>query len=111
MRALLDTNIVLDVLLQRMPWQIEAEAILLAVREERLACCVAALTVTNVFYVACDDAYAIWTAATGVAAFQGARIPPRVSDRKSLADTSRFEKRWFRPPHSKCLAVLNSSRP
>ena len=52
MRALLDTNIVLDVLLQRMPWQIEAEAILLAVREERLVCSVAALTVTNVFYVA-----------------------------------------------------------
>ena len=52
MRALLDTNIVLDVLLRRMPWQIEAEAILNAVREERLVCCVAALTVTNVFYVA-----------------------------------------------------------
>ena len=52
MRVLLDTNIVLDVLLQRLPWQIEAEAILAAVREERLSCCVASLTVANVFYVA-----------------------------------------------------------
>ena len=52
MRVLLDTNIVLDVLLQRLPWQIEAEAILAAVREERLSCSVASLTVANVFYVA-----------------------------------------------------------
>ena len=52
MRVLLDTNIVLDVLLRRMPWQIEAESILNAVREGRLACSVASLTVTNVFYVA-----------------------------------------------------------
>ena len=52
MRVLLDTNIVWDVLLQRLPWQIEAEAILNAVREGRLSCCAASLTVTNVFYVA-----------------------------------------------------------
>ena len=52
MRVLLDMNIVLDVLLQRMPWQIEAEAILAAVREGRLLCGAASLTVTNVFYVA-----------------------------------------------------------
>lgn len=52
MRVLLDTNIVLDVPLRRMPWQVDAESILNAVREERLACSVAALTVTNVFYVA-----------------------------------------------------------
>lgn len=52
MRVLLDTNIVLDVLLRRMPWQIEAESILSTVREGRLVCVVASLTVTNVFYVA-----------------------------------------------------------
>ena len=49
------------------------------------------------------DARDIWTAATGVAAFQNAAISPRVLNRKSLAGTSRFEKRWFRPPHSKCF--------
>lgn len=52
MRVLLDTNIVLDVLLQRIPWQTEADAVLNAVREGRLSCCIAALTVTNVFYIA-----------------------------------------------------------
>ena len=52
----------------------------------------------------------IWTAATGVAAFQNAPIPPRVLNRKSPAETSRFEKRWFRPPHSKCLNFDSSVR-
>ena len=52
-------------------------------------------------YTSRGDACDIWTAATGVAAFQNARIPPRVLNHQSLADTSRFEKRWFRPPHSK----------
>ena len=50
----------------------------------------------------------IWTAATGVAAFQNAEIPQRVLNRKSPADTSHFEKRWFRPPHSKCLNFSRS---
>lgn len=52
MRVLLDTNFVLDVLLQRFPWQTEADAILSAVREGRLICSVASLTIANVFYVA-----------------------------------------------------------
>ena len=37
------------------------------------------------------------------AAFQNAWISPRVLNRQSPAGRSRFEKRWFRPPHSKCL--------
>ena len=55
-------------------------------------------------YASRGDACDIWTAATGVAAFQNARIPPRVLNRKSPADTSRFEKRWFRVRHSRYKA-------
>ena len=49
----------------------------------------------------------IWTAATGVAAFQNAPLSHRVSICKSLAETSRFEKRWLRPSHSKSLRHLD----
>ncbi len=51
MRALLDTNILLDVLLNRVPWQAEADAILHASREGRLITVVSALTIANAFYV------------------------------------------------------------
>src|SRR3954471_16972495 len=51
MRALLDTDILLDVLLSRLPWQAEADAILLASREGRLITVVSALTIANAFYV------------------------------------------------------------
>src|SRR4051794_25250667 len=51
MRALLDTNILLDVLLNRIPWQAEADAILRASREVRLITVVSALTIANAFYM------------------------------------------------------------
>jgi len=51
MRVLLDTNIVLDVLLARIPWQREADAIFLAAREHRFSAAVTALSIANVFYV------------------------------------------------------------
>ena len=54
-----------------------------------------------------NDALCIWTAATGVAAFQNAPLSQRVSICKSLAETSRFEKRWLRPSHSKSLRHLD----
>ena len=38
--------------------------------------------------------------------FKTLGFPPRVLNRNPPADTSRFEKRWFRPPHSKCLNIL-----
>jgi predicted nucleic acid-binding protein len=52
MRVLLDANVVLDVLLNRIPWQQEAVAILDAARESRLRAAVTSLTVANVFYIA-----------------------------------------------------------
>ncbi len=52
MRVLLDTNILLDVLLHRLPWQAAADAIMKAAHDGQLECCVASLTITNIFYVA-----------------------------------------------------------
>lgn len=50
-RLLLDTNALLDVLLRRLPWQVEADAVLSAFREGRLLVVVSALTIANAFYV------------------------------------------------------------
>ncbi len=52
MRVLPDTNVVLDVLLKRDPWAAHASAIWKAIDEGRLAGCVTASTITDIFYVA-----------------------------------------------------------
>jgi len=51
MRVLLDTNVVLDVLLNRLPWEAEAAAILQAARDSNLTTAVTSLSIANVFYV------------------------------------------------------------
>ena len=51
MRLLFDTNIVLDVLLGRVPWHVEAGAIFQAAREGKLTASVTTLCIANVFYV------------------------------------------------------------
>jgi predicted nucleic acid-binding protein len=60
--VLFDTNIVLDVLLNREPWVGEAKLLWSAVDDERIIGCIAATTVTNIFYIArrakgIEDAY------------------------------------------------------
>jgi predicted nucleic acid-binding protein len=52
MNVLLDTKIVLDVLLNRIPWQAEAAGLLAATRQGRLLMAVTSLTIANVAYVA-----------------------------------------------------------
>lgn len=52
MRALLDTNIVLDVLLRREPWLAEASALWKANDQGRLAAYMMASAITDVFYIA-----------------------------------------------------------
>jgi predicted nucleic acid-binding protein len=51
MRVLLDTNILLDVLLKRIPWQVEAELIFKAAFENRLSPAVTGITIANLFYI------------------------------------------------------------
>ncbi len=52
MQVLLDTNILLDVLLKRLPWEAEATAIWQASEQSRLVSSVTSLSVANMFYVA-----------------------------------------------------------
>ena len=52
MHVLLDTNVVLDAILQRPPWHKAADAILQAAGLGRVTCAATALTVATVFYVA-----------------------------------------------------------
>src|SRR5262249_50688450 len=52
MRVLVDTNIVLDVLLQREPFVSDSAAIWLANEQERFEGYITAVTVVNVFYIA-----------------------------------------------------------
>ena len=52
MRILLDTNVVLDVLLKREPWQADASAIWRAVDDGAIIAYLTASSVTDIFYVA-----------------------------------------------------------
>jgi predicted nucleic acid-binding protein len=51
MRVLLDTNVVLDVLLQREPWMAEAARVWSASVDGRVILCLSASTLTDVFYI------------------------------------------------------------
>jgi predicted nucleic acid-binding protein len=52
MRVLLDTNILLDSILQRAPWHAEADAILQADARGQVNCAATTLSLATVFYVA-----------------------------------------------------------
>jgi len=52
MRILLDTNVILDAILQRPPWHQEADAILQAAALGRVTCAAATLSLATVFYIA-----------------------------------------------------------
>jgi predicted nucleic acid-binding protein len=52
MRVLLDTNVLLDAILQRPPWHQEADAVLQAAALGEPECAVTTLSLATVFYVA-----------------------------------------------------------
>lgn len=51
MQVLFDTNIVLDALLKRMPWESDAAACWKACDEGRIMGCLTASTLTDIFYI------------------------------------------------------------
>jgi len=51
MRVLLDTNVVLDSLLARAPWNVEADDILHAADRGEVVCALTALSIANLFYI------------------------------------------------------------
>jgi len=52
MRALIDTNIILDVLLNRTPWVAEASAIWSACEQNQITGAIPASAITDIFYIA-----------------------------------------------------------
>jgi predicted nucleic acid-binding protein len=51
MRVLLDTNVVLDAMLQRQPWHVEADAILRAAGQGQVFCATTGISLATAFYV------------------------------------------------------------
>lgn len=51
MHVLLDTNVILDAMLQRSPWHVEADAILQAAGQGQVICAATPLSLATVFYV------------------------------------------------------------
>jgi len=51
MKLLIDTNIILDALMAREPWAKSAQAIMLAVAEEKAEGCITASTFTDIYYI------------------------------------------------------------
>lgn len=51
MRVLVDTNIILDALLERQPFVTDAKVLLEAIRQGRIQGYVTATTLTNIFYI------------------------------------------------------------
>jgi predicted nucleic acid-binding protein len=51
MKVLLDTNLILDLMLERAPWSIEAQAIAELESEGQIVAYVGASTITDIFYI------------------------------------------------------------
>lgn len=51
MKLLIDTNVLLDALMKREPWADSAEALLMAVAEEKAEGCITASAFTDIYYL------------------------------------------------------------
>jgi predicted nucleic acid-binding protein len=51
MKLLIDTNVILDALMEREPWAESAQALLLAIAEEKAEGFITASTVTDIYYI------------------------------------------------------------
>jgi predicted nucleic acid-binding protein len=51
MRVLLDTNVILDAMLQRQPWHVEANAILQSAANGQVVCAASTLSLATVYHV------------------------------------------------------------
>jgi predicted nucleic acid-binding protein len=94
MHVLLDTNVVLDVLLNRDPWQVEASALWRAVDEGRLTGYLPASAVTDIFYVArrlTDIARARQVVQVCLDAFNIATVDRAVLERAQALSGSDYE--------------------
>jgi len=51
MKILIDTNVILDALMNRAPWAKAAQGIMLAIAEEKAVGCITASTFTDIYYL------------------------------------------------------------
>jgi len=51
MKALIDTNVILDALMSRAPFNVAAEEIILLSAEEKISACIIASSVTDIYYI------------------------------------------------------------
>ncbi len=51
MRVLLDTNVIIDAVASREPWNVNAEKIILFVSEEKMEAVISASAVTDIYYI------------------------------------------------------------
>jgi predicted nucleic acid-binding protein len=51
MKILIDTNVILDALMNRAPWANAAQGVMLAVAEEKAVGCITASTFTDIYYL------------------------------------------------------------
>ena len=84
MYVLLDTNVVLDSVLQRPPWHKDADAMLQAATSGQITCAATSLTVATVFYVARKAAGIAKARAAVQKCLSGLTILP--IDKQSLVD-------------------------
>ena len=55
MKALIDTNVILDALMSREPWAASAQSLLRAAAMERFKCYITASQTTDIFYILCHQ--------------------------------------------------------
>ena len=94
LRVLLDTNVILDVLLQRQPWVNEAAEIWQAVDEGRVAAFLPASALTDIYYVArrlTDPPRAREAVRVCLAAFQFCTVDRAVLEAACRRDGQDFE--------------------
>ena len=100
MRVLLDTNVILDAMLQRAPWHQEADAILQAAANGQVTCAATTLTLATTFYVG-RKAVGNAAARAAVRRYLGAfTILP--ADKQTPPGRRRFAWQRFRGQHSDC---------
>jgi predicted nucleic acid-binding protein len=51
MKILIDTNVILDALMNRAPWAKAAQGVMLAIAEEKAVGCITASTFTDIYYL------------------------------------------------------------
>lgn len=106
MRVLLDTNVILDAMLQRPPWHQDADAILKAAAAGHVVCAATTLSLATTFYVG-RKAVGNAAARAAVQAYLGAFLILPI-DRQTLLDADALAGKDFEDDILIAAAVIAS---